>query len=116
MDLIVNFPQHPLRVLFASHMKVTIIKNLAHEHKTKLWYTDFEMKSFRVDAACLLKSITSNGMTVAQYAKMQVNKTRAFLGLEDCLSTAARREVSKHRCTIVNATISLGCFFHPWNC
>ena len=31
MDLIVNFPQHHSRVSFATHMKVSIVENLAHE-------------------------------------------------------------------------------------
>ena len=105
IDLIVNFPQHRSRVSFATQMEVTIVTNLSHEHKTDLWYTDFELKSFKRDAALLLLSIASSGMTVAQYAEMHVNDTSAFLGIENYLSTATRREVTKRRQAIVDAVL-----------
>ena len=105
MDLIVNFHQQQSRVSFATHKEVIIVENLTHEHKANLWYTDFELKSFRSDAAQLLLSITSSEMTVAQYAKLHVNETSAFLGLENYLSQASIREVKMRRRAIVDAVL-----------
>ena len=105
MDLIVDFPQHQSRVSFATHMEVTIVKNLSHEHKTDLWYTDFELKSFKRVTALLLLSITSSEMTMAQYAELHVNETSAFLGLENYLSQASIREVKKRRRAIVDLVL-----------
>jgi hypothetical protein len=39
---------------------VTIVENLAHEHKTDVWYTTSELKSFKRDAALLIISIHSS--------------------------------------------------------
>ncbi len=86
-------------------MKVAIVKNLAHEYKTKLWYTTSEIKSFKRDNALLIISIISSGMTVAQYAKLLVNKTTAFLGIEMYLSKSTLRGVAKRRCAIVDAVL-----------
>ena len=105
MDLIVNFPQCQLRVSFATHMEVNIVENISHEHKTDLWYTPSELKSFKGDAALLIASINSSGMTMAQYAKLDVNDTCAFLGIENYLSKATTREVAKRRRAIVNAVL-----------
>ena len=105
MDLIVNFPQHQSRGSFATHLEVTIVENLSHEHKTNLWYTDFELKSFKRNSALLLLSITSSEMTVARYAELHVNETSAFLGLENYLSQASIREVKMRRRAIVDAVL-----------
>jgi hypothetical protein len=105
MDLIVNFPQHQSRVSFATHLEVTIVENLSHEHKTNLWYTDIELKSFNRGVGLLLKSITSSGMTAAQYAKLHVNETSAFLGLENYWSEVSIREVKMRRRAIVDAVL-----------
>jgi hypothetical protein len=105
MDLIVNFPRPQSRVSFATHVKVALVKNLAHEHKTDLWYTTSEIKSFKRDIALLIMSIISSGMTVAQYAKLHVNETTAFLGIEKNLSKATLRGVAKRRRAIVDAVL-----------
>jgi hypothetical protein len=50
-------------------------------------------------------SIISSGMTVAQYAKLHVNETTAFLGIEKNLSKATLRGVAKRRRAIVDAVL-----------
>jgi hypothetical protein len=105
MDLIVNFPQSRARVSFATHTEVITVKNIAIEHKTDLWYTTSELKSFRRDAALLIISIHYSGMTEDQYAELHVSESSAFLGIENYLSKATTIEVAKRRRAIVDAVL-----------
>ncbi len=84
---------------------MTIVENLAHEHNTDLWYTASELKSFKHDATLFIASIHSSGMTVAQYAESHVDKTSAFLSIENYLSEDTIREVARRRRAIVDAVL-----------
>ena len=107
MDLIVNFPQHPVsRVSFATHMEVTYIKNLSQEHNMDLWFTDSEMKSFKSNTQLIVRAITSSGITVAQYDESHVNETSAFLGLENYICQQTYKEIKRRRRAIIDAVLS----------
>jgi len=109
MDLIVDFPQASQalaprqndpcmpRVSFAADLEMKFIKNLTYEHGDDLWFSRQEIKSFKYQTACMLKTIFSKNMTMAQYAELNAHETSAFMGLEKFLSRETSREIKYQR-------------------
>eukprot|EP01083_Nonionella_stella_P099836 280855_1 len=85
-----------LQVSFSGDVDITFIQNLSYDHKSDLWFTNREMKSFKYQTALILRSISSFDMTVAQFAEMNAQDTSAFLGLENYLSDTTSEKI-KHR-------------------
>ena len=110
-DLIVDFPQAPRltqqrRVSFSPQIELKYVKNLALEvHKSELWFTDRDVKLFKVRMASTLKAISST-MTMAQYAELNSNNTSAFLGLENYLSSTTPREIFRRRRAVATAVLA----------
>ena len=87
--LIVDFPERPqsrtplvpatqgeARVRFSSSIETEyFIEDLAPKYKEDLWFTGDEIRSFRERAARVLGSIKSSGLTIAQWAEMNVDET-----------------------------------------
>eukprot|EP00585_Thalassiosira_rotula_P006719 CAMPEP_0196139922 /NCGR_PEP_ID=MMETSP0910-20130528/7027_1 /TAXON_ID=49265 /ORGANISM="Thalassiosira rotula, Strain GSO102" /LENGTH=90 /DNA_ID=CAMNT_0041400713 /DNA_START=98 /DNA_END=367 /DNA_ORIENTATION=+ len=90
MALIVDFPQqltlpikgNPPRVLvsFEGYATVKYIENLSLKYKADLWFSSAELETFKIKATKMLRSISSSGMSIAQYAQMNVNDTSTFMG------------------------------------
>eukprot|EP00580_Thalassiosira_gravida_P009395 CAMPEP_0201652320 /NCGR_PEP_ID=MMETSP0493-20130528/44414_1 /ASSEMBLY_ACC=CAM_ASM_000838 /TAXON_ID=420259 /ORGANISM="Thalassiosira gravida, Strain GMp14c1" /LENGTH=72 /DNA_ID=CAMNT_0048128833 /DNA_START=305 /DNA_END=523 /DNA_ORIENTATION=- len=71
MTLIVDFPQwHPLpietrpSVSFSDNATVTFIDNLSLEFKAGLWFSSQDMERFKTQAARILHSISTSGMSI----------------------------------------------------
>ena len=111
MTLIVDFPQSNSsphrreRVSFVDQIQVKFIENLSYKHKSDLWYSQRELKSFKYHSALVLHKVKSV-MTMAQYAELHVDNTSAFLGLENYLSELGYREIT-HRRQAVRRTVLL---------
>ena len=90
-------PPTSSRVSFSDRMNVTLVEDLSLKYKTDLWFSRQEMDSFKQQASLLLKSITSNGMTVAQYADVHVEDTSAFMGLEGHMTPSATCRIRERR-------------------
>mmetsp|Transcript_9580 Transcript_9580/g.17565 ORF Transcript_9580/g.17565 Transcript_9580/m.17565 type:complete len:180 (+) Transcript_9580:13-552(+) len=104
MALIVEFPQQHMlpikmqpRVSFLDHAKVTFIENLSFEYKADIWFSSQEMELFKTQVARILHSISSSGMSIAQYAEMHVNDTSTFMGLENYLSQNTSQNIRDRR-------------------
>jgi len=108
MDLIVDFPRRRSRtqgVSFADHLEVKIIKNLSHEHKDDLWFTEHDIRRFKRRVALMMWYISSIDMTVSQYAKDNIHDTSAFLGLERYLSENTAKQTRYRRRAIRKAVL-----------
>ena len=115
MDLIVDFPQQDSpsgggrryveRVTFANYSEAIDVENLSYNYKTDLWFSRQEMHDFKYQNALVLGSISSAGMSMAQYAMMNVEQTELFLGLENHLARDAIRNIAARRKAICEAVI-----------
>ena len=114
-NLIVDFTQYQPRrcscpnmprVSFADHIEEKIVENLSYKHKTELWFTDHEMKSFRNQTVLLLRNINANSMTIAQYADRNIQDTSVFMGLERFFSKKTPKEIVYKRKAICRAVCS----------
>ena len=112
-NLIVDFPHqihgsspNTPRVSFADHIEGKIVENLSHKHKTDLWFTHHEMKSFKTQTVFLLRSIKANRMTMSQYANMNIQDTSVFMGLERYLSKKTSKAIVYKRKAICRAVRS----------
>lgn len=123
MDLIIDFPQnatssqHHPRVSFDERSELKFVDNLATEYRDAIWYTETEMKSFKVQMALLVRSIRSSDITVAQYAEKNASDTSVFMGLEQHLSEITYKVIIDRRRASWNAVrteerrqISLGIY------
>ncbi len=116
MELIVNFPPTLRRtrrllpvqraVSFSKQVDVSFVEDLSRWYKADLWFSCREMESFRSRRVLLVAAIVSNGMTMAQYAKRNVDNTSAFLGLEGHFSRAASGMMARRRRAVVAAVLS----------
>ena len=111
--LIVDFPHqihgsspNTPRVSFSDHIEGKIVENLSHKHKTDLWFTHDEMKSFKTQTVFLLRSIKANRMTMSQYANMNIQDTSVFMGLERYLSEKTSKDILYKRKAICRAVSS----------
>ena len=97
MDLIVDFPeQQPKQsVAFAEESYLVIIESYIGRYD--LWYTGEEMQLFKWKIARKLQLIKSVGLTVAQYAELNIENTSSFLGLETYLTETGPQEVVERR-------------------
>ncbi|KAL7528713.1 hypothetical protein ACHAXR_002587 [Thalassiosira sp. AJA248-18] len=102
MELIVDFPQPRQRVSFHPHIEVRFVENLAVNHKADLYFSEYNIKSFRYQTKLTLKQISSK-MTMAQYAEMNVSDTSTFMGLENYLSESTPRKITGRRRAVVKA-------------
>ena len=114
MDLIVDFPQHnspwnmapPRRVTLATHIEVKYIENLSLKYKADLWFSTQEFESIKSGMARDVRSILSSGMTVADYAEVNVHDTSAFMGLENYFFQNTRQNIRDRRGAIWKAVLS----------
>lgn len=116
-NLIVDFPQGPRdlaqiyqdypRVSFAGEVDMKFVENLSITHdKADLYFTDREIKSFKLNVARLLRDIRSLKLTVAQYAEINVSNTSAFMGIENHLSEQTTQGILNRRRSIRNAVLA----------
>lgn len=110
-ELLVDFPQQ-LRgrrdrqsVTFEEHIEITFIESLIHKHKSDLWWTGREMKSFQHRAAALLNKMKSMNMTLADFAESNLEDTSSWMGLETYMTDNAARMVRSRRKSIVTAVL-----------
>lgn len=116
MNLIVDFPQsrrqHTMscppgrRVSFTGQTDIIVVKDLSEQHKTDLWFTRCEMKTFKCQAALQLRNIESHNLTMAQYAEMNAQDTSAFMGLETYLSTTTTANIKARRLAVWAAVLA----------
>eukprot|EP00580_Thalassiosira_gravida_P001561 CAMPEP_0201608686 /NCGR_PEP_ID=MMETSP0492-20130828/8664_1 /ASSEMBLY_ACC=CAM_ASM_000837 /TAXON_ID=420259 /ORGANISM="Thalassiosira gravida, Strain GMp14c1" /LENGTH=141 /DNA_ID=CAMNT_0048073599 /DNA_START=328 /DNA_END=753 /DNA_ORIENTATION=- len=90
-------------VSFEGHATVKYIENLSLEYKADLWFSSAEMEQFKIKAARMLHSISSFGMSIAQYAQMNMNDTSTFMGLENYLLRNTSRNIQDRRGAIWRA-------------
>mmetsp|Transcript_23815 Transcript_23815/g.57422 ORF Transcript_23815/g.57422 Transcript_23815/m.57422 type:complete len:154 (-) Transcript_23815:66-527(-) len=103
MALIVDFP-HRLytssdrksRVSFDHHIYIKVFRKNSAADRSKLWYSNKEIKSFSHQAASILSEILSV-MTMAQYAEINAGDTSAFLGFESYLFRSGCRSIKQRR-------------------
>ncbi len=61
------------------------------------------MDLFRKRAALLLRTMSSNDATVDEYAKIHLDVTSAFMGLEDDMTPSATGRIQKRRRVVERA-------------
>mmetsp|Transcript_27024 Transcript_27024/g.56305 ORF Transcript_27024/g.56305 Transcript_27024/m.56305 type:complete len:158 (+) Transcript_27024:131-604(+) len=114
MGLIVDFPQHdspwntapPRRVIFATHTEAKFVENLSLKCKADLWFSIQELESFKSGMARDIRRILSSGMTVADYAEMNVHDTSAFMGLENYFFQNTRQNIRNRRGSVWEVVLS----------
>lgn len=109
MDLIVDFPhvQSNRRVTFVETIDVKFVEDLSFEYKPELWFTHLELRCFQHRTKQLVAAIqSSNTMTMASFAEMNVEDTSAFMGLECYLTDAMPLKIASRRKAVVRAVMS----------
>lgn len=124
MDLIVDFPRAPCtdsasplapqeegpiapsrRASFAKEAQVKFIENLAFDHKDALWFSRQEIEDIQRRTARMLRTLRAHGLTMEQYAMLNVQETSAFMGLENYLSNAAAIGIRRRRSAVRAAVL-----------
>lgn len=106
MDLIVDFPQASPRtrhtksassVSFLDESAVYFVEDLSCRYRDVLWYSHEDVEYIKRRTARMLLALRTHGMTMAQYAMLNIEDTSAFMGLETYLTDAGTREIRRRR-------------------
>ncbi len=84
-------------VTFATEVDMTFIENLTFEHKSTLWFSSLQLKSFNIQLTRLLRAIHTSDLSVAQYAELNASDTANFMGMENYLSKTSSNEIRYQR-------------------
>lgn len=109
--LLVDFPDRSHgrssgpSVTFEEHIEITFVESLIQEHKSDLWYSCRQMKSFKCHSALLLRKIQSMGTSLADFAQSNLDDTSSWMGLEAYLTEKSASSVERRRERIVAAVV-----------
>lgn len=93
------------RVSFQDKSEVQFIENLSFEYKDDLWFSNSETRTFKQSASWIVRTIRENGMTVAQFAELNVAETGVFMGLEAYFLPQTTLEIRYQRREMIKAVM-----------
>lgn len=119
MDLIVDFPSKRFprrqpnrlpnkekRVTFSDQSTVRFVEYHSPEHKAVIWLSQEEVSYTKLRNKMILNTLRENDLTVAQFAKMNMDDTSTFLGLERYFSDTTSQEILHRRSAVRDAVLS----------
>lgn len=101
-----RLPNKEKRVTFANQASVRFIEYYSPEEKAALWLSQAEISYSKLRNKMILRALRDNGTTVAHFAKMNLDDTSAFLGLERYFSDATSHEILRRRGAVRKAVLS----------
>lgn len=100
-------PKKERRVSFHAEAEVNMI-SIHHNRKTDLWYSNYDMKCFKYDAALTVKTLKAKRMlvTMEEYAELlHQGDTAIFLGLERHLLDSTAQNIVSSRQRLMRAIL-----------
>ena len=85
------------QVSFSAQSEIKFVKNLEYESESALWFTEPEMKSFRRNAQMQVRAIKSRLKSPSDFAKIGIDNTEIFMGLEKYLDDARPQKIRQER-------------------